>query len=59
MQKELDGYKQSRINQIEQMISRVIQEASQEILNKSISVDDHQKLLMESLEKAKKEGVFD
>jgi hypothetical protein len=36
-----------------------VQKASSEMFNKSISTEDHQKLLMESLEKAKSEGVFD
>lgn len=58
MQKELEEYKQERYKQTEQTITRIVQEASQEILNKSISFEDHQKLLTESLEKAKKEGLF-
>lgn len=59
LQKELEEYKASRMKQAEQTITRVIQEVSQEILNKSISFEDHQKLLTESLDKAKKEGMFD
>lgn len=59
LQKELDAYKQSRMKQAEQTISRIIQEVSQDILNKSISFEDHQKLMTESLEKAKREGMFE
>ena len=59
LQKELDGYKQERLKQTEQTIIRIIQKASQEIFNKSISFEDHQKLMLDSLEKAKKEGMFD
>lgn len=59
MEKELEEYKQSRIGQTDQMVIRVVQKASQELLNKNLSLDDHQKLVIESLEKAKKEGVFD
>ena len=59
LQKELEEYKTMRMQQAERTITHVIQEVSQEILNKSLSIDDHERLLMESLEKAKKEGAFD
>ena len=59
LQKELDEYKKLRLAQAERTITHVIQEVSQEILNKSLSLEDHERLLIESLEKAKKEGAFD
>lgn len=58
LEKELADYKQSRINQIEQMIARIVQKASQEVLNKSLSIEDHEHLLIESIEEAKKRGMF-
>jgi hypothetical protein len=58
MEKELEGYKEVRIKQAEQTITKIVQQASQEILNKSISFEDHQKLMIDSLDKAKKEGMF-
>ncbi|HSW87734.1 MAG TPA: hypothetical protein VLF89_02335 [Candidatus Saccharimonadales bacterium] len=58
MEKELEEYKQVRLKQTDQTITNVIQKVSQEILNKSLSLDDHEHLLVESLEKAKKEGAF-
>ena len=59
MKKDLDAYKVLRLQQTDQLITKIIQKASQEIFNKSISLSDHQNLVIESLEKAKKEGVFD
>ncbi len=59
LKKELDDYKQVRLKQSEEIINHVIQKASQEIMNKAISLDDHQKLLTDALERAKTEGVFD
>lgn len=59
LEKELESYKQERIKQTEQMIKGIIQKVSQQVLNKTISIDDHQKLLIDSLEKAKREGIFD
>lgn len=58
LEKELEEYKKMRLQQAERTINHVIQEVTQEILNKSLSLDDHQRLLLESLEKAKKEGAF-
>ncbi len=58
LQKQLEEYKQARLKQTEETISRIVQRASQEVMNKSISVIDHQSIMLEALEKAKKEGLF-
>jgi len=59
MEKELDQYKQMRLKQTEELVIKIVEKASQEVFNKSVSLEDHQKLLTDSLEKAKAEGVFD
>jgi len=59
LEKELEAYKQLRLKQADQTINQVIQRVSQEILNKSMTISDHQALMTEALERAKKEGVFD
>jgi vacuolar-type H+-ATPase subunit H len=59
LKKELDDYKQVRLKQSDEIINHVIQKAAQEIMNKSISLEDHQKILADALERAKTEGVFD
>jgi vacuolar-type H+-ATPase subunit H len=59
LEKELEAYKQMRIKQADQTITEVVQRVAQEVLNKSLTIPDHQALLTEALEKAKKEGVFD
>ena len=58
MEKELAAYKENRMKEAEAAINRIIQRVSQEILHKSVSLEDHEKLILESLEKAKKEGIF-
>lgn len=58
LEKELEEYKKLRLQQADRTITHVIQDVSQEVLNKSLSLEDHQQLLIEALEKAKKEGVF-
>jgi hypothetical protein len=59
LEKELEEYKQSRMKETDQIVTRVIQKVAQEVLNKSIPLSDHEALLTESLEKAKKEGIFE
>ena len=58
LEKELEEYKKLLLQQADRTINHVIQEVSQQILNKALSLEDHQQLLIEALEKAKKEGVF-
>ncbi len=58
LQKELEAYKQARLNQIDKVVNLIIQKAAQEVFNKSIALSDHQTLIIESLDKAKKEGLF-
>ncbi|MFH0898106.1 MAG: hypothetical protein V1855_00845 [bacterium] len=59
LEKDVDDYKQLRLKQAEQIINRIIQKASTEIFGKMISFSDHQDIMIKSLEKAKKEGIFD
>lgn len=58
LEKELDEYKQMRLKQTDQMVASIVQKTSQEVLNKTIPLEDHHTLMTEALEKAKKEGVF-
>ena len=59
VEKELDTYKKTRMEEIDKGVISIIQKASQDIFTKSISTKDHQDLIIQSLEKAKKEGIFD
>ncbi len=59
LQKELEAYKQTRMKETEELVKKIVEKASQDLFNKSLSLTDHQKLLTDSLEKAKAEGVFD
>lgn len=59
MEKEVEEYKAMRLQRIEQASTTLIQRVAQETMNKTLSLDDHQNLLVQSLEKAKKEGIFD
>lgn len=59
LEKELEEYKKMRLKQTDETITKIVERASREFFNKSVSLGDHQKLLSDSLEKAKAEGVFD
>ena len=59
MEKEIEDYKKIRLKESEETISKIVEAASQEFFNKSITVEDHEKLLIDSLEKAKAKGAFD
>jgi F0F1-type ATP synthase membrane subunit b/b' len=58
LERELDSYKQTRMQEIEKTVEQVVQKTAQEVLNKSISLEDHHNLIVDSLEKAKKEGIL-
>ena len=59
VQKEIEAYKLQRFSEADKKINKIVQLVSQKVLNKSVSLEDHQKLIIESLEKSRKEGVFD
>ena len=59
LQKELDEYKQGKMKEADQRVHQVVQKVAQEVLNKSLSLEDHQKLIIDALEKAKREGIIE
>ena len=59
IEKEIENYKLERFKAVDKAVNVIIQKVSEKALNKSIPPEDHNNLIVESLEKAKKEGVFD
>jgi len=59
LEKEIETYKTAKMHRIEQVSNNIVQKTAQEILNKSLSLEDHQNLVIKSLERAKKDGLFD
>jgi MFS superfamily sulfate permease-like transporter len=55
---ELADYKAGRLRKIDTEISQLIQKTFQEVLQKSIPESIHEELIMDALEKAKKESVL-
>jgi F0F1-type ATP synthase membrane subunit b/b' len=59
LQKEIAEYKQQKVKESDKVVNQIVQNVAQKVLNKSISLEDQQKLIIDSLEKSLKEGVFD
>ncbi len=59
LEREIDQYKEAKIRRVDQASVILVQRVSQEVLNKSLTVNDHENLVIRSLEKAQKEGIFD
>lgn len=57
-QKEIEDYKTERLKKVEGQIFEIIQNVSREVLGKTLSRDEHEQLVMDALEKAKKEGAL-
>ena len=57
--KEIDEYKQAKLSIVDQKIFEIIERVSKLVIGKAISPSDHETLVIDSLEKAKKEAVFD
>jgi len=58
IRKEIEDYKNLEIKKVDENMYSIVQEAVKKILNKGIDLDTHEQLVIESLEEAKKEGVF-
>lgn len=59
IEKEVQEYKEAKMRRVDQASVILVQRVSQEVLNKSLTVNDHENLVIRSLDKAKKEGIFD
>ena len=59
IEKEVETYKAAKIRRIDQASVVLVERVAQQVLNKSLTIEDHENLVLKSLDKAKKEGVFD
>ena len=55
---ELSNYKKERMSQIEQHIYEIVVQTSKEVIGKAMSLDDHEELILESLQRAREENKF-
>ena len=54
-EKEIESYKKERLNEIDRRIYQLLGEVAKKTIGKTVDLSDHEKLVMEALEKAKKE----
>lgn len=58
MEKDLEDYKKQKYQKIDEDIYKILYRVSEMVLNQGISYDKHKELVIEALETAKKEQVF-
>jgi hypothetical protein len=58
LEKELATYKETRMQETETLIKQIVQQVTREMLSKTLTMEDHEKVLLASLEKAKQKGMF-
>ena len=57
VEKEIVDYKTERIKKVEDEIYNIIQNVSKVVLGKTLSLEEHEQLVMDALNKAKQEGM--
>lgn len=57
-QKDIENYKNEELKKIDGQIYSLLERISNLVLGKTVSLSDHEDLILKSLEIAKKEGVF-
>lgn len=57
--KDIEIYRQSELSMVDEKIYEILETVSKLVLGKTIELSHHEELVIESLEKAKKEGIFD
>ena len=57
--KEVQYYKQEQIKKIDNEIYKILQNVSMLVLRKTIPLEDHEQLILDALNKAKEEKVFE
>src|SRR5216683_2978384 len=58
MEKDLEEYKNQKYQKVDEDIYKILYRVSEMVLNQGISYDKHKELVIEALETAKKEQVF-
>lgn len=56
--REIEEYKKEEITKVDSLVNEVVDHVASEVLAKSLSATDHEKLILEAFEKAKNDGIF-
>ena len=57
-EKSIDNYKKEKLNEIDQKIFQIIEDVAKKTIGKSIDLSLHEELVVQALEKAKKENFL-
>lgn len=57
-EQEIENFKKEKLKEVEKKIFQLVTETTKKILGKTIDISTHEELVLEALEKAKKEGFF-
>jgi len=55
---EVEEYRSERLAKVDEQIYQILQNVTEKVLGKTLSLDKHQDLIIQALEKAKKENIF-
>jgi len=55
---EIKTYKDEQLRKVEESIDRIVLRLSEDIIGRAISLENHERLVLEALNKAKEEGIF-
>ncbi len=58
VEKEIENYKKERLQRVEENIYKTLQEVSKLVLGKTLSLQDHENLIIDALNQAKKENAI-
>jgi uncharacterized protein (UPF0333 family) len=58
IKKDIDAYREEKIKEINLAVNQMILKVSEEVLGKALNMNEHQKLITDSLEQALKEGLL-
>jgi F0F1-type ATP synthase membrane subunit b/b' len=55
---EVSKYKEERMRQVDESILSVVKDVTEKVIGKSVSAEEHEKLVLKSLEEAKRQKIF-
>lgn len=58
-QKEINDYRRDSLRKVEEAIYRILSTVSKAVFGKALSMEEHQELVIRSLDEAKKQGFFE
>lgn len=57
-QQEIQKYKEEKLKEVDRSINKIIIQVAGEVIGKTLSLSEHEKLVFDALESAKREGFF-